>query len=67
MTDCERCKDVHRAQELGMTNKPCECDCHPICPLPYDTGITVTATVPNLTNDVTGAATLDSTAGRFYW
>ena len=25
---CERCIDIHKAQNIGATSSPCECDCH---------------------------------------
>ncbi len=25
---CERCENIHDAQERGLTNRKCECDCH---------------------------------------
>jgi hypothetical protein len=25
---CDRCKDIHNAQNAGLTGKSCECSCH---------------------------------------
>ena len=63
MTDCERCKDVHRAQELGMTNKPCECDCHLLCPLPSETTYPSYSITTTTAPDLTASATVGTLTG----
>ncbi len=55
---CDRCKDIHKAQIEGKTQKECGCNCHNH----FDTGTSTGATIfTNITTaNTTGAITLDA-------
>ena len=56
---CDRCKDIHKAQAEGKTQKECGCNCHNI----FYAGITSTTAGNTLSvtgNDVLFTANMDT-------
>lgn len=55
---CDRCKDIHKAQSEGKTQRECGCSCH----YNYTTGTTFTLTGNTMPSDTGDCGTITYTS-----